>query len=65
MRLAISPEEEVRNLINLGIKEFIQGNYLEAKDYFERVLKIDPNDEKAKNSIEKIDEKIKSLNLTS
>jgi len=51
-------------LVNIAIKEFIQGNYLESKKYFEKVLAINPDDEKAKNSIEKIDNKISSLNLS-
>ncbi len=58
-----SSADEKENLINLAIKEFIQGNYLESKKYFERVLEIDPNDEKAKNSIAKIDAKIEKLKL--
>lgn len=63
MHYETSEEADIKNLINLGIKEYIQGNYKEAKDYFEKVLEIDPSDEKAKRSIEKIDEKMKSLNL--
>ena len=64
MRQELSDDEKMRDLVNIAIKEFIQGNYLESKKYFEKVLAINPDDEKAKNSIEKIDNKISSLNLS-
>jgi len=64
MRLDLSDEEKVKDLINIAIKEFIQGNYLESKKYFEKVLEISPDDEKAQNSIAKINEKAKNLNLS-
>ena len=54
-------DEEIGDLVNLGIKEYIQGNYDEARKYFEKVLETNPNDKKAKNSIKKIDEKLKRL----
>ncbi len=63
MRLNLSDEEKVKDLINIAIKEFIQGNYLESRKYFEKVLEISPDDEKAKNSIAKIDKKVKELGL--
>ena len=61
LKREITPEEEVRNLVNLARKEYIQGNYTEAKRYFERIVEINPNDEKAINAIKKLDEKIEML----
>lgn len=58
-----TPQEQKNNLVNLGIKQYIQGNYVEAKRYFEKVLEIDPTDEKAQNSIAKLDQKISTLQL--
>jgi hypothetical protein len=63
IRFENSPQEEKKNLVNQGIKQYIQGNYVEAKRYFEKVLEIDPNDEKALNSIAKLDQKISTLQL--
>ena len=63
MKMERTPQEEKQNFINLAIKNYIQGNYVEAKKYFEKVLEIDPDDEKAKNSIAKLDKKINSLQL--
>jgi len=57
--------ERANNLVNKGIKEYLLGNYIRAKRYFEKVLKLDPNDQKAKNSILKIDRKMRLLDLTS
>ena len=57
------PSAEKKNLINLGIKEYIQGNYVKAKEHFNNVLAIDPNDEKAQNSIKKINKKLEDLNI--
>jgi tetratricopeptide (TPR) repeat protein len=63
LKVEINPDEEKQNLINLAIKEYIQGNYLDAKKFFEKVLEIDPNDEKALNSIAKLNVKIEAMNL--
>lgn len=54
------PSEAVREAtqssveINRGIKSYLLGNYQEAIKHFERVLAVNPNDEKAKASILKI-----------
>ncbi|MBU1864653.1 MAG: hypothetical protein KKH94_13420 [Candidatus Omnitrophica bacterium] len=61
LKRELTPDEEIQNLINAGIKEYIQGNYSKAKEYFERVLEIDPHDKRAKNSIKKIEEKLSGL----
>ena len=60
--MAISNDECCR-FVNLAIKAFVLGDYLESKVNFEKVLKIDPEDVKAKNSIVQIGEKIEKLGL--
>jgi len=57
----VDTNRQTENLVNLGIKEYVQGNYDKAKEYFVKVLDISPGDLKAKNSISKIDAKIAAL----
>ena len=63
LSLEKSSQEKVKNIVNRAVKEYIQGNYFEAKKYFEQVLEISPDDIKAKNSVEKIEAKISKLGL--
>lgn len=62
-KLENKPAERAKHLVNSAIKEYIQGNYIKAKELFDEVLKINPNDKKAQNSIKKIEAKIEQLGL--
>jgi len=48
-------------LINKGIKQYLLGDYEQAIKYFNEVLVLDPADEKAKNSIAKIEQKLQGI----
>lgn len=54
--------QEINRLVNKGVKEYLLGKYEEALESFGRVLELDPSDEKAKQTIQKIEEKVKTLN---
>jgi tetratricopeptide (TPR) repeat protein len=54
-------QKEKDTLINKGIKQYLLGDYEQAIKYFNEVLAIDPADEKAKNSIAKIEQKLQRV----
>jgi tetratricopeptide (TPR) repeat protein len=54
-------QKEKDTLINKGIKQYLLGDYEQAIGYFNEVLTLDPADEKAKNSIAKIEQKLQRV----
>lgn len=51
----------VSDLVDRGKKLFFDGKYREAKTYFERALKVEPNNKEAKFYLEKCDSYIKMM----
>ncbi|MCK4322288.1 tetratricopeptide repeat protein, partial [candidate division WOR-3 bacterium] len=49
---------QIENFYKKGIKEYVQGNYREAANYFQKILDANPNHESAKRYLKKAKEKL-------
>lgn len=49
---------QIENFYKAGIKEYVQGNYREAANYFQKILDANPNHEGAKRYLKKAKEKL-------